>query len=723
MVPSIRVLYVDADAGRTNRVRTALERRDRRFDIETAANADQGLERLPGSGIDCVVSEYDLPDRDGVEFLEAVRKRYRSLPFVLFTDAGSESAASAAISAGVTDYLRKTSESGPCGILAARIVDHVEGTQRRRGQRFIGDDGARNGISDIEAPSILNPSNPGGKGTTRVRTGGSPVESDASEWTKPKTARERGAGTVTSSGVVRERFTGGSLGFDRAGRISDGQAVAPGIQMWAMDAAPIGIVLTDPSRPENPIVYANEGFEHLTGYSQAEVVGRNCQFLRGERTRAEPVAELCEAVETEESAAVELQTYRKDGSVFWNSVVVAPVRDGRGTVTHYVAFQRDVTDRKGSECERALFRKAVEQAGHGVVITDRDGTIEYVNPAYEQDTGYPREEIVGRNPRIVKSGKHDGSFYEELWETILSDEIWETDIVNRRKSGALYRVDQTIAPITDEDGEITHFVGIESDSTDRWLREQRLDVLNRVLRHNVRNRMNVVEASVALIEDVLDRDFGDTLDPEVRDTFGDWNRDLLDWSLQDVLDRNVQSHVRAIGDCASELIELGEKAATVRALFEHEPESDATCDVTALLSELEAEFEETYPTASITVSAADAVEVYADGRLVSAIREAVDNAVVHHDRTRPEVRVSVARPDGYGNWVEIRITDTGPGIPENERAVIEAGKETSLVHGTGIGLWLVHWVVASFGGEVQIEDNEPRGSVVTLRLPVAHREW
>ena len=715
MVPSIRVLYVDADTVRTERVVTALERRDGRFDAETATNARQGLDRLPGSGIDCVVSEYDLPDRNGVAFLEAVREQYRTLPFVLFTDMGSESTASAAISAGVTDYLRRSSETDPCGVLAARIVDHVERTRRRRGQRFLGGDGARNGIGDVEAPSISKPSNVGGAGNTRVRTGSPVVGTEA----PVEETREEVAGTVTGGDVGRGSVSGRDLAVGRAGRVSDGRFTDPKIETRAMDAAPVGIVLVDPSRADNPIVYANEGFERLTGYSRAEVVGRNCRFLRGERTRAEPVTKLREAVESGESASVELRTYRKDGTAFWNSVVVAPVRDDQGEMTHYVAFQRDVTDRKESERERALFRKAVERAGHGVVITDRDGIINYVNPAYERDTGYPHKDVVGRNPRIVKSGKHDRSFYEELWQTILSNEIWEADIVNRRKSGALYRVDQTIAPITDEDGEITHFVGIESDSTDRWLREQRLDVLNRILRHNVRNEMNVVLASVALVEDVLDRDFGDALDPEVRKEFDDCHPNLLGRSLQDLLDRNVRSYARAIDDCASELIELGEKAGTVRELFEHKADSDTTCDVTALLSELEVEFGETYPDASVAVSAADAVEVHADGRLASAIREAVDNAVVHHDRSRPEIRVSVARPDEFGNWVEIRIVDTGPGIPDDERTVIETGEETPLVHGTGIGLWLVHWVVASFGGEVRIEDNEPRGSVVTLRLPIA----
>ncbi|MFC4542862.1 PAS domain-containing protein [Halosolutus amylolyticus] len=114
----------------------------------------------------------------------------------------------------------------------------------------------------------------------------------------------------------------------------------------AMDEAPIGITLSDPDRSDNPLVYANDQFERLTGYARSAVLGRNCRFLQGEGTAAEPVAAMRAAVETEEPTTVELRNYRNDGSEFWNRVTIAPVSDDQGTVTHYVGFQQDVTDRK-----------------------------------------------------------------------------------------------------------------------------------------------------------------------------------------------------------------------------------------------------------------------------------------------------------------------------------------------------------------------------------------
>ncbi|ELZ29753.1 signal-transducing histidine kinase/response regulator [Halosimplex carlsbadense 2-9-1] len=364
-----------------------------------------------------------------------------------------------------------------------------------------------------------------------------------------------------------------------------------------------------------------------------------------------------------------------------------PGADGTSGTAAVRGAVMDVTERRSRERDRRMFEKAVEQAGHGIVITDPEGTIEYVNPAYAADTGYDRQEAVGLNPRIVKSGKHDDEFYDELWETILAGETWEAEIVNRRKSGELYHVDQTIAPIAD-DGEITHFVGIESETTDRNLREQRLNVLNRILRHNLRNAMTVVSGHASALRRELD-------------------------------DEELRAHATTIEEWADDLTATGEKVATTRSLFERERDPDAVCDARETLSTVADEFAERYPDAEIAVEAPASLRVSADDRLAVALRELVDNALAHHDRVPPAVTLGATSVGGgAAGWADITVVDTGPGIPGSERAAIEAGEETQVTHGTGIGLWLARWVVAGFGGELSIEDNDPRGTVVRLRLPV-----
>ena len=129
----------------------------------------------------------------------------------------------------------------------------------------------------------------------------------------------------------------------------------------ALDEAPLGITITDPDRSDNPLIYVNESFEELTGYDATEVLGRNCRFLQGEGTEAEPVAELREAIDAAEPVTVELLNYRKDGEPFWNEVTVAPVRDEDGAVTNYVGFQVDVTERREAQDAVAAERERLDR--------------------------------------------------------------------------------------------------------------------------------------------------------------------------------------------------------------------------------------------------------------------------------------------------------------------------------------------------------------------------
>ncbi len=111
----------------------------------------------------------------------------------------------------------------------------------------------------------------------------------------------------------------------------------------AMDEAPIGITISDPSKEDNPLIYANDAYSALTGYDQDELVGRNCRFLQGEATREAPTTEIRQAINAEEPVSVELRNYRKDGELFWNRVTIAPLYDDNVDVEHFVGFQENVT--------------------------------------------------------------------------------------------------------------------------------------------------------------------------------------------------------------------------------------------------------------------------------------------------------------------------------------------------------------------------------------------
>ncbi len=457
------------------------------------------------------------------------------------------------------------------------------------------------------------------------------------------------------------------------------------LKTQAIEGAPIGISITDPTQPDNPLIYVNEGFETITGYDAETAVGRNCRFLQGPATRQEPVERIRSAIDNAESVVVELRNYRNDGTEFWNQVTIAPVENSDGEVVNYVGFQEDITERKERERDLQLFRKAVENSANAVIIADRNGDIEYANPAFEAQTGYSRREILETNPNILDSGEQPDAFYEELWETVLDGETWEAELVNRRQSGELYQVDQQVSPIRNSVGEISHVVAIERDVTDRRLRQQQLAVLNRILRHNLRNGLNVIEGNASLL-------------------------------AERVADEDAQRLLSAIQTRTADLTELSDKAATVRGLFdETEPETDAY-PVEQLFATIEAKLTELFPDLTVTTEVADSLALRANSRLTPAFIELASYTLEYNETSSPELRLQATPDSERGDeWIEIGVTDNGSGIPDHEWEPIVSGEETPLEHSTGLGLWLVHWTVSLLGGEVTIEPvAESTRVVVTL---------
>ncbi len=212
---------------------------------------------------------------------------------------------------------------------------------------------------------------------------------------------------------------------------------------------------------------------------------------------------------------LEFRLRHKDGSWRWvrgRGRVMA--RDASGRVTRMVGTHVDIHKRRETEAkleellrskaeraealaderaaELAMLHTAVEQSPVSIVITDERGTIRYVNPFFCRLTGYAQDELVGANPRILKSGVHDAPFYRELWAALLSGRTWRGEICNRRKDGSLYWEEATISPVIGRDGAITNFIGVKEDASARREAARLRDELDAVLRHDLKNPLNVI---------------------------------------------------------------------------------------------------------------------------------------------------------------------------------------------------------------------------------------
>jgi len=181
----------------------------------------------------------------------------------------------------------------------------------------------------------------------------------------------------------------------------------------------------------------------------------------------------------------------------WFSLYVTPLQAGQGgaVVTHL-----EVTTLKQAERQLRLQSAALEAAPNAMMITDRSGMIVWVNPAFTQLTGYSSHEAVGHNSRLVNSGAHESSYFRNMWNTILAGDVWKNEIRNRRKNGSVYTGEIMIAPVRDEQGEISHFVDIETDITERKQHERELEAIVVVA-----NALRIARTRAEMIPVIMDQ--------------------------------------------------------------------------------------------------------------------------------------------------------------------------------------------------------------------------
>ncbi|WP_058826428.1 PAS domain-containing sensor histidine kinase [Haloferax sp. Q22] len=444
-------------------------------------------------------------------------------------------------------------------------------------------------------------------------------------------------------------------------------------------ASPVPIIAVT---PEGRVTRWNDAATEAFGWERDEVLGEPLPYSAGENS--ENSEEVIRRTIAEDGLSdISVERRRSNGDLRGFRLSTAVVRDADGEPVEIVGVFVDVTDQQRRERRLREFEQAVEQAGHAIYLTTPDGEITYVNPAFEETTGYDAAEAVGEPASILSSGEMPDAYYDRLWRTIQSGETWQERIIDRRKGGELYTAIQTIAPIA-SDGDIHGYVAIQSDITESELTRQRLGVLNRMFRHNLRNRMNVIEGYAELIR---------------RNAAG-------------VTDEELTDAAETIVEAASELVALSEKAQTVSDALE----SEATPRrVSALVESAVSRAESTYPEATIRTDIETGLFARVDSRVGAALDELVANALKHGGET---VHIDVCRIKDDDSKLVVRVADDGPGIPDEEWRVIKRGEETPLKHGTGMGLWLVHWVVKKAGGSMELEPSPLGGTAVTLKLPV-----
>ena len=344
--------------------------------------------------------------------------------------------------------------------------------------------------------------------------------------------------------------------------------------------------------------------------------------------------------------------------------------------------------------------RAIAAAPVGITIAEaREGNpIVYANDAFLALTGYDRAEVVGRNRQFLQGPGTDEASVREIRAAMAAAEPVSVDLVNYTRDGERFWNEVEIAPVRDDAGDVTHFVGFQTDVTTRTLHEQRVNVLNRLLRHNLRNELNIIDGyTEALADEDEDGIEGDSDGEGEGDSDGEGEGDSDGEGKGErarALDRIHASVER--------LTALSEEVRHVERVFGDSSESGVR-SIASLLDEVRARLGERYPDVTVRLDAPDEPVYVNGGSLSLGCVDYLAMLLSTNDRDDRWVSIAAAYDDDAG-VVTVELADNGPGLTEAEWAVVEAGHETPLEHADRLGLWVLRWVTTTVGGELLRSD-------------------
>ena len=464
---------------------------------------------------------------------------------------------------------------------------------------------------------------------------------------------------------------------------------------------------------EGKIFYWNKAAEELYGWAADEVIGKDIIDVTHSQMSKDQAADIMEKLRKGESWSDEFTVQRRDGSTFPALVTDSPFLDDDGQLVGIIGISIDISKRKQAEKQLQLQSAALESAANAISITDTDGIIQWANPAFYSLTGYSKEEVIGSKPDLLNSGKMDKEFFTEMWNTILSGNVWRGELINERKDGTLYDEEMTITPVKNSEGTITHFVAVKEDVSDQkelqrqLIQAQKLESIGTLasgIAHDFNNILGIILGYCTLLE----RSREDT----------------------DKFKKNINTITQAVKRGSN----------LVQQILTFARKSDVSYDivnVNTVIRELSQMLHETFPkSVSIDLKLDKSLPAIVIDQ--TQLNQALLNLCVNArdailEKEKPYGTITIrssymagdklqkkypdAAPDKY---VIISVGDTGTGLDDSLRDRIFDPFYTtkSPDKGTGLGLSLVYGVVKSCNGYIDLESEGGKGTTFTLYLPV-----
>lgn len=461
--------------------------------------------------------------------------------------------------------------------------------------------------------------------------------------------------------------------------------------------------------PEQRFSYVSPAITRLTGYTPEDHYNDPMLGLKivhpDDRYLIENAAKSPEKIRE----PITLRWIRKDGKVLWTEQKNVPLYDGSGRLIAIEGIARDITWRKIQEEEITKLSVGIEQSPVIVMITDIKGNIEYVNQKFYSLTGYSHEEVVGKNPRFLKSGNKKVEDYKKLWDTILEGKEWKGEFQNRKKNGELYWESASISPIKNEKGEIIFFIGVKEDITERKKME-----------------VELLEAKEKAEEsDRLKTAFLNNMSHEIRTPLNAITgfSDLLD--SEEIERQEIQQYTSVIKQSSGQLLSIIDDIVNIATIEAGQvkiipQETNVNQIFRNIYDQVKIKITEKDMTLEIekTLPEDKSVILADETKLTQVLSNLVVNAIKFTEKGWVKYGCRVA-----GDNLEFFVRDSGIGIPEDlHEKIFERFRQSDLsiarkYGGTGLGLSISKSFIELMGGRIWLESSPGKGSTFFFTIP------
>ncbi|MCP4118091.1 MAG: PAS domain S-box protein [Desulfobacteraceae bacterium] len=457
------------------------------------------------------------------------------------------------------------------------------------------------------------------------------------------------------------------------------------------------------------IIDCNRALAELVGRDKAELIGQHQKILHPDESNDAPVSATFERHRTDHEGRT-LITRVITGKGVIKDVEIKGTGFEMDGLRIMAGIFKDITESKRRDAERGRLEAAIHQAAEVVIITDSKGDIQYVNPAFENLTGYSRGEVISRNPRILKSNHHDDFFYRGMWETISHGKTWQGRLVNRKKDGSEFIEEATISPVKDGEGRIVNYVAVKRDVTKETMLEKRLLQAQKI-------------EAIGTLAGGIAHDFNNMLYPLIG--YAELLKDdlPLESPSQHHIDNILHAALRA-RDLVKQILVFSRQGEQAVKPMKLQPVVKEALDL--LRSSIPATIEiqhEIDPGCGVVI--ADPTHIH------QIVMNLATNAYQAMEETGGRLRVTLGRCRleagplilsglSPGDYAILTVADTGAGIEKDIQDKLfdpyfttkEQGK------GTGLGLSVVQGIVKSCNGDIGVYSEPGRGTEVRVYLPM-----